>query len=388
MERILIVTVGGSAEPIITSINMLKPLKVYFVASKTSQALISREISPEISDKVMNEIHVLKYEDDVISCYREIVALIEKIQGQNDKEREILVDYSGGTKSMTAAAVLAAVRLKCRLVFEKGVREDLVQVVSGTQLPEIFSPWDMYEPMILDELRELASLHFYGAIVERIIEIEPFFQEEVVKERFKIIKNKALALESWEKFDHQTAKKLLSVYSPTFENACQFLESIDTGYGYVFDLVANANRRFQQGRYDDSCARLYRSLEMMAQIRLRETYSLNSSNLRYRKLPPSIREKYQLLRGDSGKIQLSLRKSYQLLHDLGDALGKLYIKKEATLKEVLDLRNYSILAHGDMPIKKGDYIKVEKVIANFLKEGCKAIKIEWIDVPFPRLIGD
>ncbi len=48
----------------------------------------------------------------------------------------------------------------------------------------------------------------------------------------------------------------------------------------MIDLLRNAERRAARGRYDDAAARLYRALEMLAQMRMgARSPALDSSRL-------------------------------------------------------------------------------------------------------------
>ena len=51
-----------------------------------------------------------------------------------------------------------------------------------------------------------------------------------------------------------------------------------SGYEKVGDLLRNAERRAAQSRFDDAVARLYRALELFAQLRLRKILSREGPN--------------------------------------------------------------------------------------------------------------
>ncbi len=106
----------------------------------------------------------------------------------------------------------------------------------------------------------------------------------------------------------------------------------------VVDLINNARRQIEEGKYDDALARLYRACEMLAQLRLLQK-GINSSDvdLNNDKVPK--------------KSKGWLAKSYQLLDEMGDELGQRYTS-DRKLQAILNERNYSILAHGCKPIPK------------------------------------
>lgn len=61
------------------------------------------------------------------------------------------------------------------------------------------------------------------------------------------------------------SKYILALVAITKENG---------GYEQVQDLILNAERRAVQERYDDAVARLYRAVEMVAQVRLQSEWGL------------------------------------------------------------------------------------------------------------------
>lgn len=81
-------------------------------------------------------------------------------------------------------------------------------------------------------------------------------------------------------------------------------------YEIVEDLLLNAKRRVAQELYDDAVERLYRALELLAQIRL-STYNIKTGDVDIQQLPESLQAKYAdpTLRSQDGKIQLALNKA-------------------------------------------------------------------------------
>jgi len=89
------------------------------------------------------------------------------------------------------------------------------------------------------------------------------------------------------------------------------------------------------------------------------------------RLPEALRDR---VRQQDDKIQLALQKSYQLLSCLSeDPLGALYHQHANALKDILQIRNYSLLAHGFQPVTENDYRIVSRTIGNFIKTGIEAV---------------
>jgi CRISPR-associated protein (TIGR02710 family) len=121
-------------------------------------------------------------------------------------------------------------------------------------------------------------------------------------------------------------------------------------------------------RYDDAVGRLYRSLELLVQIRLKEKYLINTSKLDYNQLPEKIQSKY------IKQTKTSLLQSYELLVELEDKpLGELFKKQRELIKDKLETRNLSIMAHGLKPITYHDYKNLTDIFLPFLNEGIEQI---------------
>lgn len=159
MTKILLVTVGGSFQPIVTSIRSLQPHRVVFIASdgdKGSKSQVIGEGTPceirrgtEVLERLPNiptqvglgenfqrdrDLILIQNPDDLSECYCKIKACIDTLQ--RDGNHEIMADYTGGTKTLSASMVLAAVDCLIPLYITIAARDNLIKVEKGelTQL--------------------------------------------------------------------------------------------------------------------------------------------------------------------------------------------------------------------------------------------------------------
>jgi CRISPR-associated protein (TIGR02710 family) len=117
----------------------------------------------------------------------------------------------------------------------------------------------------------------------------------------------------------------------------------------VVDMLENARRRIaDQGRYDDGVARLYRCVEMWHQWRLGER-SISKVKVDWEKLDEKVRKQFleEAELNEPPRV-LALHHARLLDHILD---GK-ETEDEAVLRDLLQKRNHSILAHGLEPIEK------------------------------------
>ncbi len=393
MSNILLLTVGGSCEPLVTAIRQHRPRFVYFLCSddithpgKTAGSYVAvigegtpckaygkGEDSPSIVaqtglEETRYEIVKISHMDNLAECYEHSVAAIE-----DAKKRfpgcKILANYTGGTKTMTAGLVAAALDDgEVELFLVGGDRVDLVKVRSGSQRV-LRCDW---MPLIwrkrLALLKSLFSRYNYTGCLELVqgtsIDALPGSKEDKMLQTYQSI---CSAFLDWDRFNHLEALGHLNYYGRHLVPSIKFLKEIiaskkayaEAGkpvhlFAPVFDLLRNAERRLNQQNYDDAVARTYRSLEMLAQFILFEfNPELKTENLNVDLLPGTIKPKYQELKreaGTGGKLQLPLFKTFELLLDLGHPVGKMFAERKGRLRDLLVIRNNSILAHGFIPI--------------------------------------
>lgn len=162
------------------------------------------------------------------------------------------------------------------------------------------------------------------------------------------------------------------------------------GYEIVQDLLLNAERHAVQERYDDSVGRLYRALELLAQIGLYHALDIKTGDVDLQKLPEFLRTD-PLVRPNDGKVQLALTQSYTLLRKIPDEpLGKAYQQQAAKIKNALRIRNYSLFAHGFQPITKTDYQEFSAVVVNFIPTSIATLvpnKMQSQLMQFPQILN-
>ncbi len=127
----------------------------------------------------------------------------------------------------------------------------------------------------------------------------------------------------------------------------------------VVDMLENARRRIEnQGRYDDGVARLYRCVEMWHQWRLRE-HSVSTEKVEWEKLDKKVRERFlEEARLDEPPTVLGLHHARLLDRILSGEVAQ----DEAVLRDLLQKRNRSILAHGLEPIGRDPALRFLKYV--------------------------
>jgi CRISPR-associated protein (TIGR02710 family) len=178
----------------------------------------------------------------------------------------------------------------------------------------------------------------------------------------RTLRDLSRAFDAWDRFDHVAAFDLLDAYRPrigqawvSYFNALKTLtqESPAQEPARLFDLWRNAERRAAQGRYDDAVARVYRLLEWSAQWLLRTHCGIDTADVPADRLPEGI----TLTVNRKGKHQAGLFTAWQLVGQLTSGPASLLAKTHLeTLRDRVEVRNHSILAHGFTPIAQADWM--------------------------------
>lgn len=143
---------------------------------------------------------------------------------------------------------------------------------------------------------------------------------------------------------------------PKYEERLKRLQACQPSAELVEDLLANAQRRLEEGRYEDAAARTYRALEAVGQYRLLSQYGLATHQVPLARVPEPLRKEWAKYANREGNLRLPLQQAYQLLEGLGDPLGErfraLRLFSEPGRPSLLDVRDRSICAHGFDPIRE------------------------------------
>lgn len=412
MEKILILSVGGSSEPVINALRFYQPGFIYFFCSsgaKGSALTIAAPGNPcgdsrkSQCPKCGCEYHLdnpkgkaiafqaglseEQYEiievddpDNLDKCYFRIATLAKSIKDKHPRA-QVMANYTGGTKTMSVAiALVGVITEEWDLSLNKGPRLDIIKVRTG-DTPVVVNKWQIFSQQ-QQELVAKALRSYNYALAESLISASLSHPLEASWEK-KLLKRRQIcqAFDYWDKFDHGKALELLQPYGQDFSAYLIILKKIlkrtrGSGYELVADLLNNAERRAAQKRYDDAIARLYRATELFAQLRLEKTRGYKSGRLSLKELPPELRPIYKkYVKGDDNLLILGLREDYELLNRFKDHLGKAFKENEGRILNALNYRNSSIFAHGIVPSEEKDYQLVSGELKGLLLNVSKKINL-------------
>jgi len=210
MPKALVISLGGSHEPILKSIETYLPGIVCFFASESSVENVGKikDILKEKGIEIKNKNFITEEAEDLVTCYSKATSIAKWLDEQGISPDEVIVDYTGGTKSMTAALALATVGKGYSFSYvggEERTKEGLGQVITGTEIVRSeLNPWRIFA---VEEKRTIAvyanSYQFEAASyiaaesLNRAGNAEAFLLEGLEK-LFK-------GYSFWERFKHREA---------------------------------------------------------------------------------------------------------------------------------------------------------------------------------------
>jgi CRISPR-associated protein (TIGR02710 family) len=315
-------------------------------------------------------VHVLAQpKEDVEALFKEMLdAVTMMMREQGIEPSNVTADFTTGMKSMSAALVLAAVKLGLgRLKYIMARRDEQGKICPGGERTLTFEPAGFRASLLLDSAVTLMRQYRFDAVQQLLADVPEHLLSDTEKASRTCLLCLASAYSHWDLFRHTRFQgeygkarfggaTELEQFRPKPETVRAVLElgkSLEAGKLTdlaVVDLINNARRRIEEGKLDDAVARLYRACEMVAQWRLASSYGIVSGNIDLSKVPNGSKHWLEACRGPKGDIQIGLRKAFRLLDEMQDPLGKLFVA-EKNLPAVLRDRNESILAHGTKPVE-------------------------------------
>jgi CRISPR-associated protein (TIGR02710 family) len=386
---LLVCTVGGSPQPIATALRELRPDVVWFLVSDGKSGEGSR---PQVEDEQIEYDKLrgvrgpgLKYAEGCppttkvlpipaddpdrayALCRAHLAAARSAYPGHH-----LIADYTGGTKSMTGALLMAAFAERgVEVQFMLGERRDLVQVKSGSEQPHRMAADFIMAEREFVAAEQAVDAYDYAAARRLLHELRGRLQRAGAKmptsfrRRLEQALTWAGAMAQWDTFRHREAAQRARG-SPWLERALETSQHLEAllalgerdqgkpGWDICADLWLNARRRGERGRYDDAIARLYRLLEAAAQAHILARYKLETGRLALTELPDSIRSsvfmKTDPKTGEPyAQLGLDHAMKFLLARDPNDEFVAAYARGgagEHRGPHWLVKRNHSILAHG------------------------------------------
>ena len=404
-----IVTVGttfpGSStdvvQALIDDLRPANPSRVVVLATKDSVPNGERIVKALGLPPAQQRIRVIKSAQSLDEAYLATTQEIERLLQAGVNEHDIILQYTAGTKVMSAGAVLAAVNhgvRSLRYLYSSGpkgtstpVTTSIAAVVADSkfQLAVKFTEELRFRPAN-DIIREMPLEQLTAEQQEyaRALLDLTYAYADWDNFRVKDFLRRYRACESCLKDFPALAKFRITSHHMVALASIRKANAMDDSFPdeLIIDIVNNAIRRLVERRADDAIIRLHRAAELYAQALLKENYGIRTDDVEIRKVPPRNRMAFESERHlDDAKIKLGLRKSYELLEILGHPVGAAF-RAHQNFRNILDERRNFVLAHGTRPattkVALAFYNEVEALLINRIpnfRARAAAQQFPWID---------
>jgi len=401
-SKALVLSTGGSVEPLVFSIGEIRPRLCVFLASNESLPAVV-EVKKDrraASVRCRWETVVVSDPGDLLEAYRKGLEAVRIVKDKGFAAGQTIVDITGGTKAMSAGLALATVREGFTFSYISGEKRDsggLGTVVSGTEVMREFA--NVFDFLAREEMRlichQVNTCQWTGAVetIDRVLGLGSAASAEFRK-WLPMLREIVEGYSHWDRFEHREAvEKLtkhleglshfargkgdagLEAFVASAKENLAFLQKLQEetrGFkpgvlvqSHIVDLVANAARRAEEGKLDDAVARLYRALEMVAQVAFRARFKCDTDDVPEGKVPESLRTGYNSRFRSEGRMKLPMDAAFRMLACDGDETGLSYEKRKGDIKKVQLGRNDSILAHGVTALKREDYERIRGIVVTF-----------------------
>ncbi len=365
----LILSVGTSYEPLVLDIMLLEPKRVLFLYTEISERYLAKVVEYcglEASRYDKSMIH----ETEPLDVYREIKSDYLRL----NKPEKIYIDFTGGTKAMSAAAAMAGAMIGVQLLYV-GCTEYLVDFRKpnpGTErLFYIDNPVEVFGDIEIEKALTLFGEYNYAGAGERLLTLKEDIPDPAIRQEMNFAWLLAKSYEAWDALDFSVAYEymcqlnreikrdrrthrqfLLMDYAEHLARQEKVLQRLvripalisekkqmevlsDKQYiiPLMFTMYTNASVREIQEKYDMATLLLYRLLEMIEQRRLAR-YGLYVSRMDYKNIRYDFEQRPDLKNRTADECFSQLKSD---INDIKKALygrsGNGYLPEQVSLLE-------------------------------------------------------
>ena len=181
----LILSVGTSYEPLVLSISLLKPEKILFLCTQETEKYLEK-IVRYCELQAGNYQKTLVSETDPSDIYMQIKRAY-LMWGQPLK---LYIDFTGGTKAMSAAAAMAGAMIDVQLIYV-GSNEYLPHFrkpkPGSETLFYITNPLEVFGDLEIEKAFILFSKHNYSGAREKLVELKESIPDPNIRQQLNFV---------------------------------------------------------------------------------------------------------------------------------------------------------------------------------------------------------
>jgi hypothetical protein len=376
----LLVSLSGySPETTLLAYELILPSRLLVISSEATLAQVD-----VINEKISGRLKFSEFRYDKVDPVNplDIYELVKKAvhpARPGDPPVKAIIDITGGKKVMSASAALAASQLDLKMCYiDSEFDPEMRQATPGTEkLCILHNPTVLFGDGDMNAATQMFKSGSYLGAAERFGELSNRVSEPA---RARYMHDLATFYQAWcdQDSDHlpeQTELVRNRIHDPRSEVRAETRRRLTSQLDFAGALVAKdrsslllnsyllGEHYFRLGRNDFAALLFYRTMEKSLAERLRRRYNgFNVSKPDYLLLDPDtdgLADRYGELAktvfGSNGLIALPWRiqfiETVIMLHLLGDemlaAAGIKDLDGVQHLRKLAEVRNQSVLAHGD-----------------------------------------
>ena len=381
----------GNKEPVLASLREHRPDYVLCVVSTGeggSKSVLEYEVLPELPSEYRPEVEEVEVTDpdNILTTYGEVRGHIQEWRARHSlRRRDVDVDFTGGTKVMSVALGLIAVEEGVDTAYVGGgERAADGRVITGQEeVIAIPNPYRVFAVKELGDAEELLNSYHADAaaqVLRRGQSICATIYQGTLNAYFRLANSLARAdlfefnAQAGALYEFRACRsrvvtlladslygEMEGMYSHWEELGSDTARANETaGRSTLLELLANAERRAKQARYDDAVARLYRAAELRGQQLLKEAFGGELGRVPLAGLASQERRRFESLdaRPRNGIYEIrGVANLFSTLRFSSNGDIRAAAARYDILKEFMDYRNHSLLAHGLSPVTEGQFAK-------------------------------
>ncbi|MCI8928999.1 MAG: TIGR02710 family CRISPR-associated protein [Lachnospiraceae bacterium] len=389
----LVASVGTSYEPIVLNIRLLRPKRILFLHTAETESTLSKIVK-------YCELEVVEYEKRRVSetSPLDIYQEIKRSYIDWGKPGKMYIDFTGGTKAMSAAAAMAGAMIDVQLVYvgSNDYLTDFRKPNPGSEtLFYIDNPLAVFGDFEIEKALALFEKYNYAGAQEKLGELKENIPDPAIRQQMNFVYLLAKVYEAWDaldfgeafayirKLNHQLRRDrmmhdtflLMDCYEclekqeeilrylneiPEMlkkrQNA-EIIKSKSIMHALMFTMYQSACIREKQEKYDMATLLFYRLLEMVEQRRMSH-YGLYVSQMNYAEI--KYDKKYQPAYGEldaKGQFELFKGKVKEIKAELFGRPGNEYLPDQVSLLEGVIM----LMALGDPIVHSQGKREVDKL---------------------------
>lgn len=363
----LIMSVGTSYEPLALNICLLQPDKIFFLCTKKTEKYLDKVVkycglAPSRFQKAIVS------ETDPVDIYREIKQAYSS-WGQPDK---LYIDFTGGTKAMSAAGAMAGAMINVQLVYvgTNDYLSDFRKPNPGSEtLFYITNPLEVFGDLEIEKAFTLFEKHNYSGARIKLNELKENVPDPAIRQQLEFAYLLSCVYEAWDALEFKEAHQYIVELNKQikrdrkvhrhflmmdFAEKLSEQEKILEPLGGMTELIAqrqhafilsqnryitplmftmyqNALIREEQEKYDMATLLLYRLLEMIEQSRLSH-YNLYVSKMDYMNMTVDESKHPEWKQFDAKQLLEHVKNNYlEIKKQLFGRTGSTYLPEQISL---------------------------------------------------------